>query len=554
MRIYCNKLNNNYIDKKVKLCGWISSIRIFKKIIFINLRDITGLFQIICKKKNVLNWNDILLLTNESCIKVIGIIKKKKNILNNLELVAFNIKIFNYSFPLPLNLSIKNKENITLKYRYLDLRRKEMSFILILRSKLKFFINYFFYKRNFFEIETPFLSKSFLEGANSFIVKSRLYKNKFYSLSQSPQIFKQLLMISGIDKYYQIVKCFRDENLRSDRQQEFTQIDIELSFCNFKNLSKIIEILIYKIWLKFNDYNLNIPFKKISYSDSLIIYGTDKPDLRNPVKFNYNLYKFLFKNYFIKYKNNYKDIKVLLIKNIINIININKIFIFFKKKKINKYLCIHFISIEKNKYFYKIYGNLDIDNSLINEMLLKNKIFINSFIIIFLIKKYNNIILFTEIRDFFCNFFKLFKKKKFYPIWIKNFPMFYIDKYSKLNSYHHPFTMPLNINFEELKNIKDYTNLLANSYDLVINGYELGSGSQRIHDFNIQKEIFNILNIKNKYDFFINSLKYGTPPHLGIALGLDRILMLLGNFKSIKDVIAFPKTNSGLCLLTGAPD
>ncbi len=551
MHNYCNLLNFSNINDKVKLYGWVQNIRILKKIIFINLRDITGLMQIVFKRENKKLLNNLLLLTQESCVKIKGIVKKKKNTINNIEIIAYYIKIFNYSHQLPINILLENKEKIKFKYRYLYLRKHNMLNVLKIRSDLKLFINNFFNKKKFIEIETPFLSKSFLEGANSYIVKSRLYKNKFYSLPQSPQIFKQLLMISGINKYYQIVKCFRDENLRSDRQPEFTQIDIELSFYSFNYLSNLIENLIFKIWLKYNKKIIK-PFKKITYYNCINKYGTDKPDLRNPIKYNINLSNFLFKNVFIN--ENINNIKVLLIKNIINLLNFNLINKFIIDNKINNYLYIYINSFINNKYKYNICGDLNLNKNIINNILFKNNISANNFIFLILLKNNKKINLLVKIRNFFCNLFNLFNENIFFPIWIINFPMFFFDKFNNINSFHHPFTMPLNTSLEKLKDIKDYTKLLANSYDLVINGYELGSGSQRIHKFEIQREIFNILNIKDKYDFFIEALKYGTPPHLGIALGLDRILMLLLNLNSIKDVIAFPKTNSGLCLLTGAPD
>ncbi len=551
MNIYCNFLENKDINKEVNLFGWVNNIRIFKNIIFINFRDISGNIQVLCKKNITHLWNDILLLNNESCIQVFGILKNKINS-NDFEVLAYNINILNYSISLPLDIyNNNNSENIRLKYRYLDLRRNDMLKIIKLKSNIKFFINSYFIKNNFIEIETPFLSKSFPEGANSYKIISRIYNDKFYSLPQSPQIFKQLLMISGINKYYQIVKCFRDENLRSDRQPEFTQLDIEMSFVDFDVLYNLINKLIFNIWLKFKNYKINSFFKKINYIDSINIYGTDKPDLRNIVEYNFNFSLFLLKNLFKNYK--IDNIKTIIINNVFDISKIDLIFNFFKIKKINKYFCIYVYNIKNKNFKYKIFGKLNIDKFCINNILLYLNVSVNTFISIILLDNYLDLNFLVEIRNYYCNFFNLFKKG-FYPIWIINFPMFYYDKYNKINAYHHPFTMPLNINLSKLKSINNYNLLLANSYDLVINGYEIGSGSQRIHNYDLQKEIFNILGIKERYNFFLNSLKYGAPPHLGIALGLDRLIMLLANVKSIKDVIAFPKTTSGTCLLTGSPD
>ncbi len=553
MRNYCNYLTIKNINEEVNLFGWVNNIRIFKNIIFIKFRDISGFIQILCKKNITHLWNDILLLNNESCIEIFGILKNKKDNFDTLEVLAYYINILNYSISLPLDINnINNSENIRFKYRYLDLRRNDMLNIIKLRSNIKFFINSYFIKNNFIEVETPFLSKSFSEGANSYKVISRIYKNKFYSLPQSPQIFKQLLMISGIDRYYQIVKCFRDEDLRSNRQPEFTQIDVEMSFVNFDILYNLINKLICNIWLNFKNYRLNNFFKKISYLDSINIYGTEKPDLRNPIKYNFNFSLFLFKNLFKKF--NLNNIKTIIVKNVFNILNINLIFNFLNNKNIYNYLCIYIYDKKNNIYKYKIFGNFNVDNDFIQKIICYLNIKINTFISIILLNKNFDFSFLINLRNYYCNFFNLFKKNDFYPIWVTNFPMFSYDIANNISAYHHPFTMPLNITLSNLKCMDNYSLLFANSYDLIINGYELGSGSKRIHNYEFQKEIFNILGIKKKYNFFLNSLKYGAPPHLGIALGLDRIIMLLTDIKNIKDVIAFPKTNSGLCLLTGSPD
>ncbi len=550
MNIYCNDLKIKDIDKEVNLFGWVNNIKLLKNIIFIDFRDISGYIQILCKKNIVHLWNDILLLNNESCIEVFGIVKKKDKL--NIEILAYYINVLNYSISLPLDINnINNSENIRLKYRYLDLRRRDMLNVVKLKSNIKFFINNFFFKRNFIEIETPFLSKSFYEGANSYKIISRIYKNKFYSLPQSPQIFKQLLMISGINKYYQIVKCFRDEDLRSDRQPEFTQLDIEMSFVDFDVLFNLINNLIFKIFLRFKNYKIINCFNKLNYIDSINNFGTDKPDLRNSVKYNFDFSLFLFK-YFFKEKK-IDNIKTIIINNIFNISNINLIFNFFNKKKIKNYCCIYIYNKKNNIFKYKIFGNLNINDYYIDKIFSYLNLSINTFISIILLDDNIDKKILVNIRDYYCKIFNLFKNG-FYPIWIINFPMFFYNKNNDISAYHHPFTMPLNINLNKLKSINNYNLLLANSYDLVINGYELCSGSQRIHKYYIQKEIFKILNIGNKYNFFLNSLKYGAPPHLGIALGLDRLIMLISGFKSIKDVIAFPKTTSGLCLLTNSPD
>ncbi len=555
---YCGRLNIKNINEKVKLYGWVHNIRILKKIIFLDLRDYTGIVQCFVKKKQNNIWNLVISLTIESCIKIYGKIFKKKSFKNQLDLIEiyiYDLIIYNYSSSLPININSNNSEKIRFKYRYLDLRRLCMFKMLKIRSKIKYLLHNFLYKYNFLDIETPYLSKSFPEGAKDYIVPSRIYKGMHYSLPQSPQIFKQLLMISGVEKYYQIVKCFRDEDLRSDRQPEFTQIDIELSFSNFKNLKYLIEKIITKIFLIYKKIDLSNSFNLLDYKYVIDNYGTDKPDLRNPIKFNKNISNF-FKDFFLKEigKKLYV-LSIVLLVNIDNNINYyNKIISYLKLYNIYNLIFIKIISFKNNKFLYKIYGDiLNLNNNVIQKFILKFNLGVGDIFFLMLFKKKLLTECLVQIRSFFCNLFNLFKKNGYFPVWIVNYPMFYFDKYNKIKTFHHPFTMPINFN-----NYSNYTNILSHAYDLVINGYEIGSGSVRIHDYNLQCEIFKILSISttknSRYSFFLEALKYGAPPHLGIALGLDRIIMLLTNIKSIKDVIAFPKTTSGFCLLTNSPN
>ncbi len=549
---YCNLLSSKDISKNVKLCGWIQNIRLLKNIIFINFRDCSGNLQLVILNKNIKLWNLSKSLTNQSCIKVYGKVKYKNS--NNIEVIVNKLFILNYSKLLPIDIFVQNSEKIKFKYRYLDFRNNEVLKIFKIRSDVKNIIYNFFHSRNFLNIETPFLNKSFPEGSKDYLVPSRIHSGKNYALPQSPQIFKQLLMIGGVNRYYQIVKCFRDEDLRSDRQPEFTQIDIELSFVNFNFIRRLINKLIYKIWLKILNIKLDKKFKVIKYDDCLFKYSTDKPDLRNPIKFSNKIYNFLFINNILFSKCDNLILNIVIINKNLKF-NLNDFITFLSKKNLYKIIYLKVYNFKNNKYIYEwSYNYWNLDDNLTQKMLFNLKSSKNCIYFIFIGKFLINSYL-LKIRNFFCDYFKLFDKNKFIPLWIKDFPMFDYDKYNNINCFHHPFTKPKILDINLLKSFKYYDKLLANSYDLVINGFEIGSGSERIDNYILQKEIFNILKIKKKnYKFFLDSLKYGTPPHIGIGLGLDRIIMLLTNKNNIREVIAFPKTTSGKCFITNAPD
>ncbi|NIG99188.1 MAG: aspartate--tRNA ligase [Buchnera aphidicola (Periphyllus acericola)] len=561
---YCGKINKKHISKIVSICGWVNKKRHIGKIIFLDVRDQEGIVQVVClsKNKNVFKIAEKLKL--EFCIQIFGTVKERLEINKNLnistgevEIIAFQIKILNISKKLPFDESNCESNKNLLKFRYLNIRKSKILNNLKTRHLIVKYIIKFLNCNNFWNIETPFLTSSTPEGARDYLVPSRIHLGKFYALPQSPQLFKQLLMMSGIDRYYQIAKCFRDEDLRSNRQPEFTQIDIEVSFINELKFCKIIEEMIKYLWLKIKQIKLK-KIKKISYSESMKRFGTDKPDLRNPLELidvcDYLKNLSFFKNF------NFKNDRIVTIK-IPNGMSLSYKKINFYKKKIMKYdiKIYDFIKIKnelvQKKHFKKtIFYNFDIN--IIKKIFFRNKIHKNDILIFIYSKKQKIHKWFEKIRDIIALDLKIINKLDWSFTWIVDFPMFKKDSNNNFTSMHHPFCAPKNNNILNL--IKNPELSLSKSYDLIINGEEIGGGSVRINTKKMQETVFKIigLNTKNntqKFNFFLKSLCYGTPPHAGIALGLDRLTMILTNSLNISDVIAFPKTTSASCLMTGSP-
>ncbi|XBC40552.1 MAG: aspartate--tRNA ligase [Buchnera aphidicola (Nurudea yanoniella)] len=561
---YCGELNIKDIDKIVVLCGWVNKIRNFGKMLFLDMRDREGIIQVFFHKSSKDLFKKAINLKNEYCIQIKGIVKKRDNNNKNLklntgeiEVLALELNIFNISQPLPLDLSYKNLDELRLKFRYLDLRRFKMTQNMIIRSKITNYIRLFMNKNKFLDIETPLLTRSTPEGARDYIVPSRIHKNKFYSLPQSPQLFKQLLMISGIDRYYQIAKCFRDEDLRSDRQPEFTQIDIEASFMKGEKIRKIVEKSIKFLWEKILKIDLR-DFPVLTFHESMQIYGTDKPDLRNPLQLTNvtEISKIKENDLFSTFKFEKNDTIIALCIPGGSILENNQLNNY--KKFIKNYS-------EKELFFIKVKNTQNQKNLVKNashrnylKELFKKTCAKNGDIIFLLLDSKNKVShAMSELRIKIGNDLNITEKKIWKPVWIINFPLFVQDELKNYISMHHPFTAPKNI--DDLMSKEKINHSLSHSYDLVINGYEVGSGSERIHDENTQRIIFDILKIgKNDQDkqfgFFLKALRFGTPPHAGIALGLDRIVMLLTFSNNIRDVIAFPKTTSAACLTTEAPN
>ncbi|XBC40030.1 MAG: aspartate--tRNA ligase [Buchnera aphidicola (Nurudea ibofushi)] len=563
---YCGELNLSHVNKRVTLCGWVNKCRNLGKIFFLDVRDREGVVQVFFQNRSTNLFQKAIKLRNEYCIQIMGIVKERNkqnknyNILTGeIEVLALKLTILSTSKPIPLDLNKKNLEELRLKFRYLDLRCPNMTYNVIMRSTITAIIRLFMKKNKFLDVETPLLTRSTPEGARDYVVPSRIHKNKFYALPQSPQLFKQLLMISGIDRYYQIAKCFRDEDLRSDRQPEFTQIDIEASFATGNKIRNITERMIKNLWKKVLKINLQ-KFPTITFNDAIQKYGTDKPDLRNPIKFT-------------KITDLFQDAKIQTCPKIDST----------RKNKVIA-LCISGGSVLNNKQlkhyeeFVKNYTNqnlffIKVDNIKKEKVTspfihLFNKNFIVKLLertfskdgdIIFFVSEAEHVVneIMSILRTKIGTELHMIDKNSWKPVWIVDFPLFLKNEFNNYVSTHHPFTAPKNKN--DLISRKNLENIRGNSYDLVINGYEIGSGSVRIHNEHIQKSVFEILGInkqkqKERFGFFLDALCYGTPPHAGIALGLDRITMLLTNNNNIRDVIAFPKTTTASCLTTEAPN
>lgn len=551
------------LGDEVELYGWVNKKRDLGGLLFIDLRDRSGIVQLVVRPSNE-NYDLANSLKNEYVIRTVGVVHKRESENVNLktgqiEVEVTELEVINQAIELPFELSDQTTalEDTRLKYRYLDLRRSTLKNKIMLRHQITRSIRQFLDTEGFIDIETPILCRSTPEGARDYLVPSRVNKGNFYALPQSPQILKQLLMVSGFEKYYQIAKCFRDEDLRADRQPEFTQVDVEMSFVSEDDVMHTIESLIAKVFKEIKNIDIQLPLLRMKYDEAIDKYGSDKPDLRYdmPIQDITAIFK---KTELLFFQ------KVLEENGIINALVVRDVADKYSRKEIDKLTDFvkkyHASGLAYLKVDEELSGSIakglsdEEKNLLVQELKLEK----NDLVLIVCGKR---MVVKTSLGALRCNLAKslnLIDEDQYELLFVTDFPVFeYSEQEGRFMACHHPFTAPKDSDIDKL--LTDKEHCYAKAYDIVINGYEAGGGSIRIHSQKVQKLMFEALGLteeetKEKFGFLIEAFQYGTPPHGGFALGLDRLTMLLSKTDNIRDVIAFPKTASASCLLTEAPN
>ena len=561
----CGELRKTHIGQTITLNGWVENFRDHGRVIFIDLKDRYGLTQIKFSEEIQKDaWDVAFKVRSQFVLSVTGKVVSRGEFVNpklitgDIELVVEEIEILNTSETPPFEITDYSNvnEELRLKYRYLDLRRTKMQQNFIFRNNLAHSVRDYFFKNDFIEVETPVLTKSTPEGARDYLVPSRVHPGEFYALPQSPQLFKQLLMVSGFEKYIQIVKCFRDEDLRADRQPEFTQIDIEMSFVTKDHILNMVEELVQQIFKDTLKIDVPRPFQRMTFTEGMDVYGSDKPDLRYELKM-------------VDVSEVMKTVDFQVFRSVVE--NGGKVKVITAKKGGT----LTRKEIDQLEATAKIFGAKGLAWVKVNEDGLQSPIV--KFFKEDQIKKVmelagaevGDLVLFGagrkdivnasmgQVRIQLAKLLNLYDKDDFHFSFLVDAPLFEKDfDTGALKSTHHPFTMPLIKDIKELDG--DLENIMSDSYDLVINGCEIGGGSIRIHKPELQAKIFQLLGISDeeaelKFGFLVNALKYGAPPHGGLAFGLDRLCMILLKLDSLRDCIAFPKTQKASCLMSDAP-
>ena len=556
-----NELRISDVNKEVTLLGWVSKRRNLGALCFIDLRDRYGITQVTFDEHLA---DDIKDIRNEYVLSITGIVSARKDAnpkleTGEIEVIVKSFEIINTSETTPIIIADETDalEDTRLKYRYLDIRRNPIKNNLILRHKVAMIVRNYLSNLDFIEVETPILCKSTPEGARDYLVPSRIFNGNFYALPQSPQIYKQLLMVGGMERYFQIARCFRDEDLRADRQPEFTQIDIEMSFVDEEDVFNVVEGLMKEVFS--NIKNISLPkFNRLTYNQAMDMYGSDKPDTRFDLKLNdiTNIFNDTSFQIFKDIISSNGLIKAIVIKN-----NSDK----FSRKDIDK--LVEFVKIYKAKALsYLKYTDNELTGSIVKvisdnekqQLISSLNIENNDLVLIVADNKkiVNNSL--GALRNKLAKDLNLINEDTYEFLWVTNFPMYeYDEENNRFVAAHHPFTSPNKEDIDKL--IEDKANCYSRAYDLVLNGYELLSGSIRIHDEETQSKVFEAIGLTkqqayDKFGFFIDAFKYGAPPHGGVGIGLERLVMILANTDNIRDVVAFPKTASASDLMSDAPN